>query len=414
MANTTLTSSIIAKKALMVLENDLTLAKGVNRDYSEKFGASSGKIGATYNLRKPPRFLGREGENLQVESATENFVPVTVDRLSGVDMTFSTTDLTLNIEDFSERFIVPAMASVANKVDLAIAGLYKDVNRIVNHGASAAGYGTSGALNGGSQTLAGVQGQILTAGAILTENGVPTTQRSMVIDPMSQVSIISPMTGLFNSAPKISKIFEDGALATNTLGFDWAVDANIQGFTPMTAGSVTALTSAPASGATTIAVTTTAGTVPRGTILTIAGVFAINPQSRQSTGRLMQFVVTADTVVTTTGTLPIYPAYIPSGAFATCTGTPSGTAAVSIAGTGAVAAAAQSQNMAFHRDAFALVTVDQELPQGVHFAAREVYKNISLRIVRQYDINSNQIPCRVEVLYGVKTIYPELAVRLGG
>jgi hypothetical protein len=414
MANTTLTSSIIAKKALMVLENDLTLAKGVNRDYSEKFGASSGKIGATYNLRKPPRFLGREGESLQVESATENFVPVTVDRLSGVDMTFSTTDLTLNIEDFSDRFIVPAMASVANKVDLAIAGLYKDVNRIVNHGASAAGYGTSGALNGGSQTLAGVQGQILTAGAILTESGVPTTQRSMVIDPMSQVSIISPMTGLFNPTQKVSKIFEDGALATNTLGFDWAVDANIQGFTPMAAGSVTALSSAPASGATTLAVTTTAGTVPRGTILTIAGVFAINPQSRQSTGRLMQFVVTADTTVTTSGTLPIYPAYIPSGALATCVGTPSGTAAISIAGTGAVGAAAQSQNMAFHRDAFALVTVDQELPQGVHFAAREVYKNISLRIVRQYDINSNQIPCRVEVLYGVKTIYHDLAVRLGG
>lgn len=416
MANTTLTSSIIAKKALMVLENDLTLAKGVNRDYSEKFGASSGKIGATYNLRKPPRFLGREGESLQVESATENFVPVTVDRLSGVDMTFSTTDLTLNIEDFSERFIVPAMASVANKVDLAIAGLYKDVNRIVNHGASAAGYGTSGALNGGSQTLAGVQGQILTAGAILTESGVPTSQRSMVIDPMSQVSIISPMTGLFNPTQKVSKIFEDGALATNTLGFDWAVDANIQSFTPLASGTATNLASAPTSGATSVSITCTGtATLKKGDVFSLAGVYAINPQSRQSTGRLMQFVVTADTVLSAaTVSIPMYPAYIPSGAFATCTGTASTGAGTVTWHTGSVGGAAQSQNLAFHRDAFALVTVDQELPQGVHFAAREVYKNISLRIVRQYDINSNQIPCRVEVLYGVKTVYPELCVRLGG
>jgi len=414
MSNTLLNSSIIAKEALMVLENELTMAKAVNRDYSDKFGVSGNKIGATYNLRKPPRYIGREGEALQVEASTENYVPVVVDQLSGVDISFSTTDLTLNIDDFKTRFLVPAMASVANKIDLALTGLYKDVNRIVNAGAGAASYGTSGYLNDGSHnTIANVQGQILTAGAILTESGVPNAQRSIVLDPMSQVSIITPMTALFNPAQKVSKIFEDAAIATNTLGFDWAADANVQSFTPMSAGSLTAISAVPASGATTLAVTTTAGTVPRGTIISIAGVYAINPQNRLSTGRLMQFVVTADTVVTTSGTLPIYPAYIPSGQFATCVGTPGSTAAITIH-TGAVAAAGQSQNMAFHRDAFTLVTVDQELPGGVDFASREVYKNISLRIVRQYDINSNQLPCRIEVLYGTKTIYPELAVRLGG
>ncbi|MFA5166741.1 MAG: P22 phage major capsid protein family protein [Candidatus Paceibacterota bacterium] len=415
MANTTLTSSIINKQAQMVLQNELTLAKAVNTEYADKFGQSGAKIGATYNLRKPPRYLGREGEALQVEASTENYVPIVINRLTGTDITFSTTDLKLNVEDFTERFISPAITSVANKIDVAIANLFSDVNRLVNHGATAASYGTSGALNGGSQTLAGVQGQILTAGAILTENGVPPSagKRALTVDAISQVSFITPMTGLFNPSSKISSIFEDAAFATNTLGFDWAVDANIAQFTPQAAGSLTAISAVPASGATTLAVTTTAGTVPKGTVFSIAGVYAINPQSRASTGRLMQFVVTADTVVTTTGTLPIYPAYIPSGQFATCTGTPTSTAAITI-WSGAVGAASTSQNLAFHKNAFALVTVDQELPEGVHFASRNNYKGISLRIVRQYDINSNQIPARIEVLYGVKTIYPELAVRLGG
>jgi len=413
MANNLLTSSVIAKEALIVLENDLTLSKAINREYSNQFANTGAKIGATYNLRKPPRYLGRTGEALSVEASNETFVPIVVDSMAGVDITFSATDLALNIDDFKDRFLKPAMATVANRIDEAVANLYLDVNRIVNHSANAASYGTSGALNGGSATLAGVQGAILTGGAILTESGVPLSQRAAVVDPMSQVSIVSSMTGLFNPNGKISSIFQDAALATNTLGFDWAQDANIKQFTPMAAGSLTAISAAPASGATTLAVTTTAGTIPKGTIISIAGVFAINPQNRLSTGRLMQFVVTADTTVTTSGTLPIYPPYIPSGQLATCIGTPAGTAAITVH-TGAVAAAAQSQNMLFNKNAFALVTVDQELPNGVHFAARENYKGIGLRIVQAYDINSNMMPCRIEVLYGVKTIYPDLAVRLGG
>jgi hypothetical protein len=182
----------------------------------------------------------------------------------------------------------------------------------------------------------------------------------------------------------------------------------------MAAGSVTALTAAPNVGDTTIAVTSTAGTVPRGTVLTIAGVYAINPQSRASTGRLMQFVVTADTAVTTTGTLPIYPAYIPSGQFATCTGTPANNAAVNILGSGAIGGAGYSQNLAYHKDAFTLVTADLLLPTGVDMAERSNYQGISMRMVRQYDINSDQFPVRFDVLYGWKTIYPELAVRVGG
>lgn len=414
MANQLLTASMIAKESLMVLKNNLTAAKAVNREYSDQFARTGAKIGATYNLRKPPRYLGRDGQALQVEGATENYVPITLDNQSGCDITFSSADLTLSIDKFRERFIEPALATVTNKIDFGVTGLYKDINRIVNAGAGAASYGTAGYLSDGSHnTLANVQGAILTAGAILTESGVPTSQRAAILDPASRVSVITPFTANVFETKRVSNIFQEAAFGTQTFGFDWAENANIQQFTPQAAGSLTAISAVPASGATTLAVTTTAGTVPRGTIISVAGVYAINPQNRQSTGRLMQFVVTADTAVTTSGTLPIYPAYIPSGQFATCTGTPTSTAAITIH-TGAVAAGPYSQNLMFHRDAFALVTADLEMPEGVHFAARENYDGLSVRIVRQYDINSDQIPCRLDVLWGVKTIYPDLAVRLGG
>ena len=402
----------------MVLKNMLTFTAGANKDYSSEFAKTGAKIGATVNARKPPRYVGREGQALQVEGSTESYVPITLTNQAGCDISFSMADLTLNIDDFRERFIVPAIATVANKIDVAGCQLYKDIPRIVNHGASAASYGTAGALNGGSATIAGVQGQILTGGAILTENGVmKQLPRAAVCDPLSMVSIIQPQTQLFNPGSKVSKMFEDGAVAANVLGFDWAEDANIAQFTPQASGSVTALSSAPANGATTLAVTTTAGMVPRGTVVSMASVYAINPQNRLSTGRPAQFVVTADTVVTSSGILPIYPPYIPANGptpqFATCTGTPGGTAAITIH-TGAVGAGPYSQNMLFNKNAFTLATADIELPDGVAFAARENYDGISMTIVRDYDINSHMMPCRIDVLYGWKTVYPELAVRLGG
>ena len=411
--NQLLTSSMITNEALMILENDLTMTKAVNTQYSSEFKTTGAKIGMTANLRKPPRYLGRTGEQLQVEGSTESFVPVTLDTLAGVDLTFSTVDLARNINDFSEQFLKPALATVKNTIDFKLCSLYSDVFRIANCGASAVNYGTAGYLNDAvHNTLANVQSQAFTAGAILTETGVPQNQRAIVLDPMSQVSIMTPLTTIFNQTDKTKGMFEDATIGRGVMGFDWGVDANMLQFTPGT-GGVSALTSAPTSGATTLACTTTAGVIAKGTIISMAGVFAINPQSRQSTGRLAQFVVTQDTTVTTTGTLPIYPAYIPSGQFATCIGTPSGTAAITVH-TGAAGSGPYSQNLAFNKNAFALVSADQELPQGVHFASRSSSNGLSLRIVRQYDINSNQIPCRIEVLFGVKSIYPELAVRLGG
>ena len=392
------------KESLRILKNELTFTRGVNREYDDKFGVTGAKVGATINARKPPRYVGRTGQALQVEASTETYVPITLDTQFGVDISFSSADLTLSIDEFADRFLKPAMATVANKVDYDGLQLYKDVNNFA---------GTAGLLNGGSVTSTQVQQTILAARRKMTENGVPYSPRNITVDPNSSANIVSGLTNLFNPSGTISKIFTNGALGDGVLGFNFAEDANVAAFTPQAAGSLTAISSAPASGATTVAVTTTAGTVPRGTVFTVAGVYAINPQNRQSTGSLMQFVVTADTVVTTSGTLPIYPAYIPSGQFATCTGTPAGTAAIVVL-SGAVGAVPYAQNLAYHKDAFTLASADLLLPGGVDMAERDNFDGISMRMVRQYDINSDLFPVRFDVLYGWKTIYPELAVRITG
>jgi hypothetical protein len=419
MANTLLTTSEIMKRSLIVLENELTFSQNVNREYDDRFANTGAQRGATVNARKPPRYVGATTEALNIEATKEEFVPITLDKRAQVGMSFSSNDLTLHIEEFEKRIIRPAISQVANMIDADGLQLYKDVFRIVNHGANSAGYGTSGVLNGGSATQLGVQQQVLTAGAILTESGCPNDgQRAIVLDPASQVSVASSMLNLFNPSPKISNIFEKGLMSTNTLGFDWAADANVASFTPAASGAVGNAT-IPTSGATTLTVATNTATIPRGTIIKLTGVFAINPQSRQSTGRVMQFVVTQD-VASGTLTIPIYPAFIPSTgtdpARATCTTALAigAATAVAIADTGAAGAVGQSQNLAFHKDAFTLASADLVLPRGVDIGERESYKGISMRMVRQYDINSDQFPMRVDVLYGWKTVYPELAVRVGG
>ena len=404
MSNTLLTSSVIMKESLRILKNELTFTRGVNREYDDKFGVTGAKIGATINARKPPRYVGRLGQALQVEASTETYVPITLDTQFGVDVSFSSADLTLSIDEFAGRFLKPAMATIANKVDYDGLQLFKDVNNFA---------GTAGVLNGGSVTSSQVQSTILAARRKMTENGVPYNPRNIVVDPASSANMVSGLTNLFNPSATISKIFNQGALGDNILGFNFAEDANVASFTPQSAGSLTAISAVPASGANTLAVTTAAGTVPRGTVFTVAGVFAINPQSRQSTGSLMQFVVTADTVVTTSGTLPIYPAYIPSGQFATCTGTPVSTAAITLL-SGAVGSGPYAQSLAYHQDAFTLATADLLLPGGVDMAERDNFDGISMRMIRQYDINSDLFPTRFDVLYGWKTIYPELAVRITG
>lgn len=413
MSNNLLTISMITNEALRVLTNSLVFTRAVSRQYDDKFAIEGAKIGTTVNLRKPPRYVGRTGPALQVESSVETYVPLTLDTQFGVDMAFTTQDLTMNISDFSDRFIKPAVAAIANKIDYDGLQQFYNVYNLV---------GTPGQLTDGATTQAEAIAAILAARQRLNEEAAPVDeQRSFVVDPATEVGIVGGLTNLFNPQGTISSIFKKGALGDSTLGFNFAMDQNTGVFTTGTATAFTV--SAQAGGSVqnnaqtgfTLAVSSTSGTLTKGTVFTIPGVYAVNPQSRQSTGKLRNFVITADAAGSSTS-LSIFPVPVFSGQFqnvTSSTGTiPTGTATILSGNSGS--AASYSQSIAFHKDAFALGTADLILPQGVDMAGRASADGMSIRLVRQYDINSDQLPCRLDVLYGWSTIYPELATRVTG
>ena len=413
MANNLLTISMITNEALRVLTNSLVFTRAVSRQYDDKFAIEGAKIGTTVNLRKPPRYVGRTGPALQVESSVETYVPLTLDTQFGVDMAFTTQDLTMNISDFSDRFIKPAVAAIANKIDYDGLQQFYNVYNLV---------GTPGQLTDGATTQAEAIAAILAARQRLNEEAAPVDeQRSFVVDPATEVGIVGGLTNLFNPQGTISSIFKKGALGDSTLGFNFAMDQNTGVFTTGTATAFTVSAQAGGSVQTnaqtgfTLAVSSTSGTLTKGTVFTIPGVYAVNPQSRQSTGKLRNFVITAAAPGSSTS-LSIFPVPVFSGQFqnvTSSTGTiPTGTATILSGSSGS--AASWSQSIAFHKDAFALGTADLILPQGVDMAGRASADGMSIRLVRQYDINSDQLPCRLDVLYGWSTIYPELATRVTG
>lgn len=416
--NNLLTISMITNEALRILQNSLVFTRAISRQYDNKFAIEGAKIGTTINLRKPPRYVGRTGPALQIESSVETYVPLTLDTQFGVDMAFTTQDLTLNISDFSDRFIKPAVAAIANKIDYDGLQQFYNVFNLV---------GTPGQLTDGATTQAESISSILAARARLNQMAAPVDeQRSIVVDPAIEVGIVGGLTNLFNPQGTISSIFSKGALGDNTLGFNFAMDQNVGNYTAGTfvVGTSTMAVAAQAGGSvqnnaqtafTLSATITSAKTVTKGTVFTIPGVYAVNPQNRQSTGALANFTVLE--TVTGTGSaqnVSIFPVPVFSGQFqnvTSSTGTiPSANATVISGSDGA----SYAQALAFHRDAFALGTADLILPQGVDMAGRSSADGLSIRLVRQYDINSDQLPCRLDVLYGWSTIYPELAVRVTG
>ncbi|MGI9142363.1 MAG: P22 phage major capsid protein family protein [Fluviibacter sp.] len=416
--NNLLTISMITNEALRILQNQLVFTRAVSRQYDNKFAIEGAKIGTTINLRKPPRYVGRTGPALQIESSVETYVPLTLGTQFGVDMAFTTQDLTLNISDFSDRFIKPAVAAIANKIDYDGLQQYLNVYNLV---------GTPGQLTDGATTQAEATAAILAARARLNQMAAPVDEeRHIVVDPTVEVGIVSGLTNLFNPAGTISRIFQKGALGDNTLGFNFAMDQNVGNFTSgsFVVGTDTMAVASQAGGsvqnnaqtAFTLSATVSNGkTLTAGTVFTIPGVYAVNPQNRQSTGSLANFVITS--AVTGTGSaqnISVFPTPVFSGQFQNVTSTtgtiPSGNASVISGSNGS----SYPNAIAFHKDAFALGTADLILPQGVDMAGRSSADGLSIRLVRQYDINSDQLPCRLDVLYGWSTIYPELACRVTG
>lgn len=403
MANTLLTIAMIVRRALMVLENNLTFTKMVNREYDSRFAISGAKIGTVLDIRIPPRYTVTTTVALATQDATETKTTLTLNNQHHVDLSFTSQDLTLSIDDFSERFIGPAIAALANKIDAVGLAEYWNVYNAI---------GTPGTTP--ATLLAYLQ-----AGAKLDYEATPRDgNRAVVIEPTAQVVIVDALKGLFQASAEIEQQYKTGNMGL-TAGLKFSMDQNVVshtvgplGGTPLCDGvGVEAATTLVTKGWTAAA----ASRLVRGDIFTIANVYAVNPQSRVSTGQLRQFVVTANfsSGAGGGGTISIDPPLTSTGARQTINSLPADNAALTVLG---AAGTVSPQNMAFHRDAFTLACVDLEMPQGVDIAARVSSKKlgISMRLVRQYDINNDAFPCRLDILYGWKTIRPEMACRLVG
>lgn len=398
--NTLLTISMITKEALRILENNLAFTKRVNRQYDDKFAIEGAKIGYVVNARKPVRYVVTTGQALSIQDATETQVPVTLTTQDHVDFQFSSADLALSVDDFKDRFLQPAVSALANKIDYAGLSLYNQVSNAV---------GTPGTVPNALLTY-------LLAGVALDNNAAPQDDnRHVVITPKMQAYIVDALKGLFQQASAIAQQYVKGTMGVSS-GFSWAMDQNCPTHTIGALGGTPLVNGAAQTGSSLITNGWTAAAANRlklGDIFTLAGVFGINPQSRQSTGDLQQFVCTADVASDGSGnaTIPIYPPITTSGAYQTVSAAPASGAALTVFG---AATTATPQGMAFHRDAFTLVTADLPVPKGVDMGSRVSDKQlgVSLRIVRAYDINTDQWPCRIDVLYGWASLRPELACRI--
>jgi hypothetical protein len=413
MSNNLLTISKITNEALMVLENELTFTGEVDRNYDDQFAVVGAKIGNTVNVRRPGRFIGTTGPALNVEDFNETSCPVTLSTQFHVDTQFTSQDLALSLDMFSDRVLKPAIAAIANKIDRD--GLVMAKNNTANI------VGTAGTPPTGLITY-------LTGAAYLDSEGAPRDgRRSCIVEPFTSATIVDSLKGLFMPSAKITSQYEKGLMGTDSAGMKWKMDQNVVNQTfgsystaTLACATTTAtgfLTSGWAS-TSTIALTATTATagLKQGDVIQIANVFAVNPQNRQAYGsnNLRNFVVTADVTVATSGTtsVTVSPAVITAGQFQNVNlAATSATAVVTpFNNTGVVS----PQNIIMHRNAFTVAMADLELPEGVHFAGRASDKELgmSIRCVRQYTINNDSIPTRLDVLYGWAPLYPELACRV--
>jgi len=399
-ANALLTIDQITNEALRVLVNKFGFVNKVNRQYDPSFAKSGAKIGSTLRIRKPVRYLVSDGPNLVVQDTQEDWTTLTCNTQKHVGMGFTTAEMALNLDEFSKRIINPAMSQLAAIIDADVASAYRWIGNSV---------GAPGTTPATAQVL-------LAAQQLLDENACPRDSRYAVINPAANAALVNGLSGFFNPQNTISKQFNSGNMGTNVLGLDLSMSQSIGNFVTGTrnaAGTTGAAVTLNGQTTITLAGMGANATIPQGEVFTVATVFAVNPQTRQSTGSLFQFVVLAPALADGAGaaTVTVAPIYDATDARATVNILPPTGQVVTFRG---AASTGYPQNMIMHPDAITFATADLELPDGTDMASRAQYEGVSLRIIRDYAIESDRLLTRVDVLYGYSVIRDQLAVRLWG
>ncbi|RPI84289.1 MAG: hypothetical protein EHM41_13775 [Chloroflexi bacterium] len=398
-SNTLLTPTIIAKEALMQLTNSMVMGRHVYTAYKNEFV----KVGTSVTIRKPNKFRATKAQARTNTNLSEPSTTITMTTQAHVSWAFSSVELTTTIEDYSKRYIAPAAAALANQVDYDLTLLYKDVYNYA---------GTPGTTPATFKVIGDCQ-------TVLDLECAPQDQRVAVLEPTAHWSLADGLKGTF-AQKTASDIMTKGYLGTiGNLHF--YMDQNIQRHTTgaFTSGATPLMNGSTATGATTFVTNGWGGsnTVTAGDIFTVAATNQVNTMSGVSTGVLHKWVVRTTTAdVSADMTIPVAPTIVFAAtgnlAYDNVDALPLTTAALTFVGT---ASTAYPQNLVFHPNAFALVTVPIEMPSNV-WGARETDSDmgLSIRVVKQYDIDADEEIIRLDILYGTKTLYPELCVRLWG
>jgi len=409
MSNSLLTNDTITKECLMALKNNLVFTKGANREYSDEYGKKGAKIGNVLNIRKPSRYEVTSGATLNIQDTADKSVALTLDKHYHVGMAFGNVDRTLSIDQFRERYIEPAMIALANKID---SSFYADMYKATY---SSVGVPSASAL---PSTLKG----FVLAKAKMELLGATGGSASAVVDPLVQASLVDGLKGLFHSSEKIAEQYESGLMGIAG-GCKFSSSANVVKHTIGALGGTPLVNGASVAGDTTIVTdgwTAAAATrLKAGDIISIAAVNAVNPQTRQSTGELAQFIVTADGASDGSGnmTITIDRAIYASGQYQNVDALPADNAVITVFGhASSYANVVAPQNLVYYKQAYAIGVADLELPDAGVKATRAADKDagLSLTMTEAFDIVNYRMIHRIDFLGGWKCIYPEFGCRVVG
>ena len=395
MANSILTPVAVTRTALKILHQKLNFIGSINRQYDDSYAKTGAKIGDSLKIRLPNEYLVADGATLVKQDTAEQSTTLTVSNQKHVGINFTSAELTLSIDDFASRILEPAMSVLAARMESDALSMALDVyNAVPNIGAAI------------------VLNKALGARKLLVDNLAPGSDRTMILNTQDNLDLVDGLKGLFQDSTEISKQYREGMVG-RTAGFGTIYENTLLGAQATgTSASATGYTvngAVTANGSSAVAVAVGTTTFAKGDVFTVVGCNRVHPETKLDTGNLQQFVVTAayaggagsvsfaPAISTTTGRQNV-----------TAAGMPNGAALVKLGGASGV----YRPSLAFHKDAFTFATADLLKPEGVDFSAREVFEGLSMRVVRQYDINSDSLPCRIDVLYGFKTLRAQLAVRI--
>ena len=403
--NTLLTIDMVTLEALRVLHGNLAFVKNVNRDYDSAFAKEGAKIGDTLRIRKPPQYTVRTGRVMSAQNAVETYVSLPVTNQKGVDLSFTSSEFTMSIDNFSTRFLRPSMAVLASTIDYDALSMTLNVySSVGTPGTTPATYQVWGDAN-----------------AKLDDYLAPRDgDRTAILNPIAMARTVDGLKGLFQAGDAIADQYRSGVM-TRAIDLKWAIDQNVRNLTTGTHFGTFSVTGTTATAATTLAVDYTGGlttdTITAGEVFTIGSVFQVNAETKQKLTSLQQFVVTTTTTANSSSqmlTLPITPTiYGPTSlGLQNVDALPADNAAITFFGT--TSSTVYPQNLIFHKDAFTFATADLKMPRMAEMASRKVMDGISMRIWEGADVVNDSFPVRSDVLYGYVATYPQLAARVWG